>query len=182
MKSKATGFLFSIFFSALCFSQTPTEAVKQYFQDYKKLGIQGTPQHMHSVELNKLKALLLPLLDIKKTRHASLLRRELFGDVVAYETLVADQASEFVKRMFIHMGARLDMDSIKLAQFDVLGEVKEGSDVHVLARTQFSYQTKNFERLDILTTRMDGQQWRLIPPQDVSVLINSIQSTIKSFE
>lgn len=167
--------------SMMSVAQTPTDAVSKYLQDYQALGIQSVAIHLHSAELEKIKTEILPFLDVKKTPQAVRLRHELFGDNVSYSSLVSDRASTFVTKLFTQMGKDAMVSGLALDKFEVLGEVVEGADVHVLTRSSFSYSSIKLTQLDVITTRKDNGQWRILPPKEAASITRTIQSIIKSY-
>jgi hypothetical protein len=173
--------LIGMLFSMCCFSQTPSDAARQYLKDFQTDGVKSVAAHMHSADLIKLKAELLPFLDLKKTPVAAKLLQDLFGTGATFAAISAYKAPEFATKLFTNAVKSLEFEEPKLEKFDVLGEVKEGADVHVLIRSKLAHEILNISYVDVLTVRLDNGVWRLLPPKDLVLLKETVETLLKTY-
>lgn len=136
---------------------------------------------MDPESLQDYKSMWLPVLKAS-TREAPAKQAELlalFDKATDLNSVLALKPKELFVSSMKGMAAQTTIPKQVTAKIDekILGTVREGKDLaHVLIRTRAMYQQTEVNKVDVVTLKRNGTEWRIMLPEAVRVMAETFRS------
>jgi hypothetical protein len=139
---------------------TPESVVREYMTALKERGMTAVTPFLHPDELERFKAMLLPILKTELAGKGDL-TRALFGNGITPAALDAKSALEFMDTFMVVLAQQ--MKDFTFDSIEVLGSVQEGEITHVITRTLGAGPNgMTIKALEVQSLKPHGGAWKLL--------------------
>ena len=150
----------------------------------KKGDWKGYGDLVHPESLQDYKRMWLPVLQAAAKegpdKQADLLR--LFGGATDLKSVMALEPKAFFVSSMKGMASQTTIpkqDAVKTDE-KILGTVREGDDLaHVLIRTRTKYQQIDVNKVDVVTVKRSGTEWKIVLPEAVRVMAETFRHSLQ---
>lgn len=137
----------------------PEDAAREYFELLRDSGGEVVVDIIHPEALAKFKEILWPLFAQEAKSGKRLLLTAFFGDNSSLKEVEGMSDMEFA-RIFIKKAMALRGPLPSFDEFDVIGSVREGDLVHVVARMGTGVGAVKVKKLTVVSFKLDGSEWK----------------------
>ena len=166
------------FVPSLAFAQkTPEQVAVTYFDTLKSDGLETAPSFIHPKELERFKSMLLPLFTMNDSdENLSIL---FFGEKKSPSEISAMKPADFMAGFLSVLGTQMKSSKINLGETNVIGSVKEGETVHVLARNSAGNQDFKMTKVEVISMIPDGDTWKLLLSGEIEGMAQALKSQLE---
>jgi hypothetical protein len=134
---------------------------------------------MHPDALARFRAIFLPLATHDKGAE---LRQQMFGAGSVDELAALDDVALFERFLRSVMSLAPEFQTILgAAEADMLGHVSEGPELaHVVYRIRLTVEGMAVTKLDVITLRKSGAEWRALLKGDIEAMAEAIRRQMES--
>ena len=174
--------MFSLCWAATGWSQTPEMVAREYIDSMRNADMEKAAALMHPAALERFRDILVQIADALTARDPQAdLRKNpgmdlLFGEGGPAELKTTSPAKVFLNFMS-KLYARVPMmrEMVAGSQVHFIGHVDESENVsHVVYRTTLSRQGTEVTKVEVLSLKRHGENWRVLLTGDLERLATSI--------
>jgi hypothetical protein len=157
-------------------ASTPESVLRGYTDALKAADWQAAARHMHPEALATFQRLFNAIVTADSTGKMA---RDMFGlaEDQSFESITPEIAFEKVMNMLV-TASPLMSEMLKSATATPLGTVREGDVVHVLYRSQMKAQGSTVSKVEVLSTKRDGDNWRALLRGDMESALTALLSRL----
>jgi hypothetical protein len=137
-------------------------------------GLLAVLDFMHPDEVDRLGAMLRPMLDVAGDDAARAEAVALLG-VDSIEQARKLSGPELVRALFGTLDGRLQ-GVVRFERFDLVGSVAEGEVVHVLVRVHLGGTGMRMHKLDVMSLKLHRGEWRSLLSGDIEGIGKAIKA------
>ena len=154
---------------------SPEEAASDFTQAMRSRDWDRLSSLMHSDALSEFRGMLRPVIHLPE---AGDFRRALFGSL-DIETIRDLSDAEFFAGFMGAMFSQTPMigEVLEGAKMKVIGRIMEGETAHVVSRLQMSVDEIDISKIEVMSFRQEGGDWRAMLTGDVSSVATAIAAS-----
>lgn len=140
----------------------PEALAESYFLSMRDKGFASAVDFMHPKALEDFKAMLLPVFEAEAESGKRDLLNATFGSQADIDDVRSAEPYGFMKAfMNIVMAMAGDVD-IQFRKIEILGSIREGEIVHVLARMTVGADDLAITKMEVISFRPHGDTWAML--------------------
>jgi len=153
-----TAFTALLLLTSTAFAASPEKQAEGYFNALKANNWNAAASFFHPAELDKLRDMLMPLLEIEANKDTPMLTGMLFGDTPPdLATLKKMNGPTFFAKFMGGLFAQMQDAKPEFNSVQVLGTIKETKQLsHILSRVNVSAGGISMTDMEVLTYRSDS--------------------------
>lgn len=154
---------------------TPKEVAHAYFTALRDRGALIVVEFIHDGEMAKFKDIFTALMEKEAAKGKRELVSGLFGEQATLAEVKARSPKEFMSAFMQKASRMISSMGFTFEKLEVLGSVPEGDMVHVVARIEVGLWPAVIKRMEVLSMKRDGSEWRLMLPKQFDSLLLMVQ-------
>ena len=141
---------------------TPEESARAYFTALKSAGMGAVADFTHPAELQRFKAMVLPIYQAEAQAGQGELRKLTFGAEATLAQVESAEPAAFMRGFMNIIANRAGAVGLQFESIEVLGSVAEGETVHVLTRMRMAASPVTITKLEVVSMKKLGDDWKLM--------------------
>lgn len=141
---------------------SPEWVAREYLTAVREHGFSAEADFMHPDEIDRFKAMLIPVFAAESESGGRALMNATFGRDARLTDVRLAAPADFLRRFTRVMAVRVPDQPTSFDRLFVLGSVKEDDQVHVLVRLSSGGQSVAEESLEVVSLLPDDGGWKLM--------------------
>src|SRR3989339_624811 len=154
----------------------PEEIARAYFTALRDRGMPIVVEFMHEGELAKFKDVFIALMEKEAAKGKREFVSGLFGEQATLAEVKALSPKEVKSSFMQNASLMISNMGFTFEKLEVLGFVPEGDMAHVVARIEVGLWPAAIKRMDVISMKRDGDEWKLMLTKEFDGLLLMIQS------
>jgi hypothetical protein len=143
-------------------ADTPEESARAYFNALKSTGLGAVADFTHPAELQRFKAMVLPIYQAEAQAGQGELRKLTFGAEATLAQVESAEPAAFMRGFMNIIASRAGAVGLQFESIEVLGSVAEGETVHVLTRMRMAASPMTITKMEVVSLKKQGEDWKLM--------------------
>lgn len=154
----------------------PEEVARAYFTALRDRGAPIVVEFMHDGEMAKFKDIFIAIMEKEAAKGKQEFVTGLFGEQAALAEVKALSPKEFMSAFMQKASRMISNMGFTFEKLEVLGFVPEGEMAHVVARIEVGLWPAAIKRMEVISMKRDGLEWKLMLTKEFDGLLLMIQS------
>lgn len=154
---------------------TPEEFARAYFTALRDRGAPVVVEFIHGDEMTKFKDIFVVLMEKEAAEGKREFVSGLFGEQATLAEVKVLSPKEFMSAFMQKASRMISSMGFTFEKLEVLGFIPEGDMAHVVARIEVGLWPAAIKRMEVISMKRDGAEWKLMLPKQFDSLLLMVQ-------